>query len=79
MRNAKPGTRYRQIRATLTEEAGGYFTVRVLVKPVGSEWHHRQTVHVLRWRMSDPPGSLPGALDNLAGALTRLAGSEPSD
>lgn len=60
---------YRQIQATLTEERGGRFTLRVMVKPVGAQWNRRHVVSHQHFRMSDPPDSLHGALEVLGRAL----------
>lgn len=35
---------YRQIRFTVTEEAGGSVTVRVMVKPLHADWSMKDTV-----------------------------------
>lgn len=73
------GTAYRQIRATLTEERGGLFTLRVMAKPVAAEWHNRQVVAHRQFRMSDPPDTLAAALDLLAERLLSLDGPPPGD
>lgn len=44
---------YKQCRITLTEEAGGHVTVRVLVKPLAADWSTKQLV--LSRRMSHVP------------------------
>lgn len=41
---------YKQIRLTVTEERGGFVTVRVLAKPVNAEWTMRDSVWHHRWR-----------------------------
>ena len=35
---------YRQVRFTVTEEAGGTVTVRVMVKPLHADWSMKDTV-----------------------------------
>ncbi len=46
----KPGTKYRQVRLTLTEEREPgpgdqvRLTLRVMVKPTGAQWTERHTV-----------------------------------
>jgi hypothetical protein len=72
-------SRYRQVRITLTEEAGGRFSFRVMVKPVDAEWTFKHTVNVRSWRMSDPPATLAEVLTLLAAEVgaeaERLAGT----
>lgn len=43
-------SRYRQVRVTITEEAGGRLTVRAMVKPVNDSWTMRHTVWSHSWR-----------------------------
>lgn len=45
-------SKYRQIRMTVTEEAGNWITVRVMVKPVDAGWQVRDTVYHHRVKQS---------------------------
>lgn len=45
-------SRYRQVRITITEEAGGRVSVRVMAKPVTASWTFRDTVWHHNWRLS---------------------------
>lgn len=47
---AKAQSRYRQVRMTVTEEAGNWVTVRVMVKPVDAGWRVQDTVYHHRFR-----------------------------
>lgn len=42
---------YQQVRVTITEEAGGWVTVRVLAKPVDADWTLRNSVWHHRFKM----------------------------
>lgn len=53
---ARARSNYRQVRVTITEEAGGYVTVRVMAKPLAADWSMRDTVWHHRWkRTTDSP------------------------
>jgi hypothetical protein len=65
----RAASRYRQIRVTLTEEYGGLFSLRVMVKPVDAEWTFKHSIIVRSWRMSDPPAQLADVLEHLAAQL----------
>lgn len=43
-------SRYRQVRVTITEEAGNWITIRVMVKPVNAGWQVKDTVYHHRFR-----------------------------
>lgn len=48
---ARALSNYRQVRVTITEEQGGWVTVRVLVKPVDASWTIKHSVWHHRWRV----------------------------
>lgn len=47
-------SRYRQVRITITEETGGWLTVRIMVKPLAEDWTFRHTVWHHRFRQEEP-------------------------
>lgn len=66
---AKAQSRYKQVRLTITEEAGGWITVRVLAKPVDAGWTFKHSVWHHRWRVTAPT---PHWLDLVAHAMSAL-------
>lgn len=50
---ARALSRYQQLRMTVTEEAGGWVTIRVLAKPVDADWTLRNTVYHHRMRLTE--------------------------
>jgi hypothetical protein len=50
----KAASRYRQVRITVTEEARGRVSVRVLAKPLTASWSIRHTVWSHTWSPSRP-------------------------
>lgn len=47
---------YKQVRLTITEEAGGRVSVRVMVKPVDASWTMKHTVWHHNWVLARPSG-----------------------
>lgn len=45
---------YRQVRLTVTEEAGGSVSVRVMAKPMHDDWTMRHTVYATSFRPTAP-------------------------
>lgn len=68
----KAQSKYRQVRLTVTEEVGGWVSVRVMVKPLAASWQMKDTVYHHRFRVDDPT---PHWLDLLAHAY-RVLGME---
>lgn len=60
---------YRQMRVTLTEEARGYISVRIMVKPLESQWSHMHTIVSHRWKPSTLPASVADVAAELADFL----------
>ena len=65
-------SRYRQVRLTVTEEAGGWITLRIMAKPLEASWTMRDVVYHHRFKASGPT---PHWLDLLAHAY-RVLGME---
>jgi hypothetical protein len=59
---AAAASRYRQVRLTITEEAGNRITVRVLVKPLDASWTMRHSVWHHSWRRSRSSGHWSGLI-----------------
>ena len=66
---AAAGSNYRQVRLTITEEAGGWLSVRIMVKPLAEGWKFQHSVYQHRWRVSAPT---PHWLDLLAHAYSTV-------
>lgn len=66
---ARAQNNYRQVRLTVTEEANGRLTARVMVKPLRDGWQMRHSVWHHSWRTIDPT---PHWLDLLAHAYSHL-------
>lgn len=47
-------SKYRQVRVTITEEAGGWVTVRIMAKPVDADWSFKNVVWHHRFRQTEP-------------------------
>lgn len=62
-------SRYKQVRLTITEEAGGRLTLRVMAKPVDAGWSMKNVVYHHSWRTSAPT---PHWLDLVAHACSVL-------
>jgi hypothetical protein len=69
---AQARSNYRQVRLTVTEEAGGWITVRIMCKPLSAGWQMKDTVYHHRFRVDGPT---PHWLDLLAHAY-RAVGME---
>lgn len=49
---ARAASNYRQVRVTITEEAGNFITLRVMIKPLAASWSIRDTVYHHRFKHS---------------------------
>ena len=66
---ARAKSNYRQVRMTITEEALGWVTVRILVKPLNEDWKFLHSVYQHRWKVDAPT---PHWLDLLAHAYSTV-------
>lgn len=64
---------YRQVRITLTEEAGGRLSARVMVKPLEAGWTMRHTVWVHSWLQENPSAHWQ---DLVYAVLRQIAGED---
>lgn len=67
---------YRQIRVVMTEEQGGWLSVRVSVKPPPQPWSWNQVVFHHRFRVTAHPPTLEGSLETLASVLGGISLSD---
>jgi len=51
---ARAGSNYKQIRITLTEERGGRFTARCMVKPLAAEWSQKHVFWHRQGQLKEP-------------------------
>lgn len=60
MTTKKPtaASNYRQVRLTFTDQPNGMVGVRVMVKPLQAEWHHKHTILAESFWNSVPLGSM---------------------
>lgn len=58
MSRAASASRYRQVRLTFTEQAGGVCSVRVMVKPVNVAWSERHTIVQESFKIAEPLTSM---------------------
>lgn len=65
----KAESRYRQVRLTVTEEVGGWISVRIMAKPINAGWKMQDTVYHHRFQVAAPT---PHWLDLLAHAYSAL-------
>lgn len=70
---ARAQSRYRQVRITLTEEAGGRIAARVMVKPLDADWTMRHTVWVHSWKQES---STDHWQDLVYAVLRQIAGED---
>ena len=66
---AKSVSNYRALRVFMTQEKGGWVTIRVAVKPVDSDWSVMHQLVSHRYRPAVAPDSLRDALDEVVDFL----------
>lgn len=77
MKDAPAQSNYRQIRVTYTEERGGRWGLRILVKRPQDAWQERQVTHDLSGLVDVHDVTLDDALTRVATILLMAAGASP--
>lgn len=77
MKDAPAQSNYRQIRVTYTEERGGRWGLRILMKRPQDQWQERQVTHDLSGLVDTHDVTSADALVRVAMLLLRAAGASP--
>lgn len=66
----KAASRYKQVRLTFTEQAGGHLSVSLYVKPLNVAWSEHQCVSRWTSQTTEPIETLEDAIGVLIGLLS---------